>query len=58
MFTYFCQGSVIKTNNNQRYATNAETGFLLRELARRAGAPVQVRYLGTYGTVSTGTYCR
>ena len=24
-----------------RYATNAETGFLLRELARRADAPVQ-----------------
>ena len=24
-----------------RYATNAETGFLLRELSRRADAPVQ-----------------
>jgi hypothetical protein len=36
------QGTAIKTNNNQRYATNAETGFLLRELARRAGVPVQV----------------
>jgi len=35
------KGTVIKTNSNQRYATNAETGFLLRELARRAGAPVQ-----------------
>lgn len=34
-------GTVIKTNSNQRYATNAETGFLLRELARRAAAPVQ-----------------
>jgi len=34
-------GTAIKTNNNQRYATNAETGFLLRELARRAGVPVQ-----------------
>jgi len=34
-------GTVIKTNQNQRYATNAETGFLLRELARRADAPVQ-----------------
>ena len=36
------QGTVIKTNNNQRYATNAETGFMLRELARRAEVPVQV----------------
>jgi len=35
------KGTVIKTNSNQRYATNAETGFLLRELARRAQAPVQ-----------------
>merc|ERR1711872_1183138 len=35
------KGTVIKSNQNQRYATNAETGFLLRELARRAGAPVQ-----------------
>jgi len=35
------KGTVIKTNNNQRYATNAETGFILRELARRGGVPVQ-----------------
>jgi len=35
------KGTVIKTNSNQRYATNAETGFLLRELSRRADAPVQ-----------------
>ncbi|XP_023343173.1 probable aspartyl aminopeptidase isoform X2 [Eurytemora carolleeae] len=35
------QGTVIKTNSNQRYATNSETGFLLRELARRAVVPVQ-----------------
>merc|ERR1719153_1001789 len=35
------KGTVIKTNSNQRYATNAETGFLLRELSRRANAPVQ-----------------
>merc|ERR1712197_151085 len=39
------KGTVIKTNSNQRYATNAETGFLLREIARRAGAPIQVRRL-------------
>merc|ERR1711915_33245 len=35
------KGAVIKTNNNQRYATNAETGFILRELARRANVPFQ-----------------
>jgi len=35
------KGTVIKTNQNQRYATNAETGFILRELARRAEVPVQ-----------------
>ena len=39
----YVQGTVIKTNSNQRYATNSETGFLLRELARRAIVPVQVR---------------
>jgi len=35
------KGTVIKTNDNQRYATNAETGFFLREIARRAGVEVQ-----------------
>ena len=34
-------GTVIKTNDNQRYATNAETGFLLRELTKRGGFKVQ-----------------
>ena len=33
------QGMVIKRNANQRYATNAVTGFLMREVARRAGLP-------------------
>jgi aspartyl aminopeptidase len=32
-------GMVIKRNSNQRYATNAMTGFLMREVARRAGLP-------------------
>ena len=36
------KGTVIKTNQNQRYATNAETGFILRELARRGDVPIQV----------------
>jgi len=35
------KGTVIKTNQNQRYATNAETGFILRELARRGEVPIQ-----------------
>lgn len=35
------QGTVIKTNNNQRYATNGVTGFVIRELARRAAIPIQ-----------------
>jgi len=33
------QGMVIKRNSNQRYATNAVTGLLVREIARRAGLP-------------------
>lgn len=32
-------GMVIKRNNNQRYATNGITGFLIREIARKAGLP-------------------
>jgi aspartyl aminopeptidase len=34
-------GVVIKTNSNQRYATNAVTSFFIRELARNAGLPIQ-----------------
>lgn len=33
------QGMVIKRNSNQRYATNPITGFLIREIARKAGLP-------------------
>lgn len=32
-------GMVIKTNSNQRYATNGVSGFIIREIARRAGLP-------------------
>ena len=32
-------GMVIKRNSNQRYATNAITAFLIREIARKAGLP-------------------
>jgi len=32
-------GLALKINNNQRYTTDAATGFLCREIARRAGLP-------------------
>jgi aspartyl aminopeptidase len=35
------KGTVIKTNSNQRYATNSITGFFCRELARQANIGVQ-----------------
>jgi len=35
------KGTVIKTNNNQRYATSVTTGFVIRELSRKAGIGVQ-----------------
>lgn len=34
-------GIVIKTNANQRYTSNAQTTFLLRRVAKKAGVPVQ-----------------
>lgn len=34
-------GMVLKHNANQRYATNAVTAFLFREIGRRAGLPTQ-----------------
>jgi aspartyl aminopeptidase len=34
-------GIVIKSNSNQRYATSGVTGFIVRELGRRAGVPIQ-----------------
>ena len=34
-------GMVLKHNANQRYATNAVTAFLFRELGERAGLPTQ-----------------
>ena len=35
------KGIVIKTNDQQRYATTSESGFVVRELARLAGVDVQ-----------------
>jgi len=35
------KGPAIKTNVNQRYATNGLTGFIIRELAARNGIPIQ-----------------
>lgn len=37
----FGAGLVVKHNANQRYATDAVTSFLFRELGERAGVPVQ-----------------
>jgi len=34
-------GTVIKTNQNQRYATNMVTGFYMRELAKMHDLPIQ-----------------
>lgn len=34
-------GIVIKTNSNQRYTTNSFTGFVVREIGRKTGVPVQ-----------------
>lgn len=34
-------GIVIKTNTNQRYATNGVSGFFVRELARLVQVPIQ-----------------
>ncbi|GMH65603.1 hypothetical protein TrST_g8433 [Triparma strigata] len=34
-------GVVIKTNSNQRYTTNAFTGFVIREIGRRKNVPIQ-----------------
>ena len=35
-------GLVIKHNANQRYATNAVTAFIFREIAERHQLPIQV----------------
>lgn len=35
------KGPVIKTNSNQRYATNSETSALFRQLCKQADVPVQ-----------------
>jgi len=35
------KGTAIKSNENQRYATNLETGFMVREIARQGGIAVQ-----------------
>lgn len=35
------EGVVVKRNSNQRYASDAVTAFLFRELGRRAEVPIQ-----------------
>ena len=52
----FGDGVVIKHNANQRYATDAVTAWLFRELGERAGVPVQVSvFIFTYRVI---TYSR
>jgi aspartyl aminopeptidase len=34
-------GIVIKTNSNQRYATNSASGFVVREIGRICKVPIQ-----------------
>ena len=34
-------GIVVKSNANQRYATNSLTGFVIRELGRICNVPIQ-----------------
>ena len=52
----FGDGVVIKHNANQRYATDAVTAWLFRELGERAGVPVQVSvFIFTYCVI---TYLR
>jgi aspartyl aminopeptidase len=43
-------GVVIKTNSNQRYTTNSLTGYVVRELGRKAGVPIQ-EFCGAYDCV-------
>jgi aspartyl aminopeptidase len=51
-------GVVIKTNANQRYATNSLTAFIVRELGKRAAVPIQ-EFCGTLegGAKSRGKKC-
>ena len=45
----FCaQGVVVKFNANQRYATNAITTTIIREVASKSGVPLQVRLSHLY----------
>ena len=39
------KGIVIKFNTNQRYATNAWTTSVLREIASRVDVPLQVKFV-------------
>ena len=37
------KGLVVKTNTNQRYATDAVSAFIMKQIAKEVDAPTQVR---------------
>lgn len=44
-------GLVIKHNANQRYATNAITSFIFKEIAKNHELPTQVSFMPLFDTV-------
>ena len=50
------KGIVIKFNTNQRYATNAWTTSVLREIASRVDVPLQVKICFFQNNLSKSRY--